>query len=422
MLREDNQKKEENNMKFPSILCEYTYAHAVVMNSAADKYLDMLHLDMVSIDDLKNGNIVIPPHAVPVPPRAFLKKLFYARFHRHALILNGRLSDDSKSEEFQEKMFQSALKFQRGLEEYLSGFLAFLGSIDVSQYETDSVAELYWKNIQGYRNLIHSLHIVDTTAEEFMSFGYLKDETLDDIFQLVRDLHCEEYFKLRPRYKYDKPEMKIFKQDSVTVEYGGKEYNLEDYVREVCNNQVGRILTGYIVRYDTQWIPSILYNVTRNHRKLRRCANCGKPFIVSASRRKYCSQTCQKNENIKLAQNKKSRQTRSHEQNYRQRFYKAYDRCHAKNKLSNFDLDCMNIPGPEYHGDPDKMRGPNKMRAHADHTLVNCLKRYNKDGFRKAINELIEFQNIRRAFGLISENEYIDWLDNSKIYSKSKRP
>ncbi|MCI1308031.1 MAG: hypothetical protein LKG42_08440 [Eubacterium sp.] len=422
MLREDNQKKEENNMKFPSILCEYTYAHAAIMNSAGNNLLDMLHLEMISINDVENGNISIPPNAVPVPPRILLKALFYVRFHHHVLILNGRLSDGNKSEEIQEKIFESSLKFQKDLEHYLSSFLEFLGSIDISQYETDSITKKYWKNIDGYRNLIHSLRIIDITTEEFMNFGNLRVETLDDIFQTIGDLDCKEMFDPRPRYAYDKPETKISAQDHVTVEYGGKEYDLADYIREVCNNQVGRVLSGYIVQYDTQWIPSILYNVTRNHRKLRRCANCGKPFIASESRRKYCSEACRKNIDIKLQQNKKSRQVRKHEQNYRQRFYKAYDRCHAKNKLSNFDLDCMNIPGPEYHGDPDKMRGPNKMRAHADHTLVNCLKRYNKDGFRKAINELIEFQNIRRAFGLISENEYIDWLDNSKIYSKSKRP
>lgn len=409
-------------MKFPSILCEYTYARAAVMNSAGNKLLDILHLDVVSIDDVKNGNIVIPPNAVPVPPRIFLKALFYARFHRHAYFLTGRLSSGGKSEKFQEKMFDLTLKFQQDLEDYLSGFLTFLESTDVSQYETGSITKKYWKNIQGYRYLIHSLRIIDITAEEFMSFGYLKDETLDDIFQAIGDLHCREMFDPRPRYKYDKPETKISAQDHVTVEYGGKEYKLEDYIREVCNNQVGRVLSGYIVQYDTQWLPSILYNVARNHRKLRRCANCGKPFIVTESRRKYCSQTCQKNENIKLLQNKKSRQTRKHEQNYRQRFYKAYDRCHARNKLSDFDLEWLNIPGPEYHGDPDKMRKPNKTRAHADHTLVNCLRRYNKDGFHTAINELIEFQDIRRAYGLISDDEYIDWLDNSRIYSKSKRP
>jgi hypothetical protein len=408
-------------MKFPSILCEYTYARAVFMNSAADKVLDMLHLDMVSIDDVNNGNIAIPPHAVPVPPHAFLKKLFYARFHKHTYFLNGRISAGSKVEKIQEKIFELSLKFQKDLEEYLSGFLDFLGGIDVSQYQTDAKKTMLWKNLNRYRNLIHSLRIIDTTADEYMNFGNLGRETLDDIFQFIDILHCSELFNPCPRYIYDKLAMKISTQDCLTVDYGGKEYSLEEYIREVCNNQVGRVLTGYIVQYDTQWIPTILYNVTRNHRKLRRCANCGKPFIISESRRKYCSIACRKNIDIKLQQNRKSRQVRKHEQNYRQRFYKAYDRCHAKNKLSDFDLDCMNIPGPEYHGDPDKMRKPNKMRAHADHTLTNCLKRYNKEGFRQAVNELIEFQNVRRAYGLISDDEYIDWLDNSKIY-KSKRP
>ncbi len=410
-------------MKFPNIIIKKEKFDFLLNNSFNARVIEQTDLPLLSNQDIKNARVNIDHDSILIPPEIYLKYMFIRRHDRSEYSYYCTASKEDVSDDDQLVTdLRENLTFVNGLKEFLSDFIILIKSPDFHRLAEGAPGCFDPRSVHEYELLVRSLSLLSSIGDQYLQYGYLDHEFMASAYLLFRELHSEKMFKPVPYFSFDKPELKISAYDPVTVTYEGKEDSQDQCLDDLRKNQVGCQVSFYIVKYDTQLALSILDYISRNNRQLRKCAVCGKPFIVSKYRKKYCSEECRNNVEVKVKQNLPTRKDHRREENYRQRFYKAYDRAHTQNNLAEFDLEKLNIPEPEQRGTSVQQQKLSKKREYIINTLDSCCnKRYNRKGFHQAIHELISYQQMRRDWGFISQKEYEDWLDNSKIYNNSGR-
>lgn len=409
-------------MKFPSIIIRKEECNLLMNNDFHTSVVEQVDLPLLSSQDLNDAEVNLFHDSILMPPEMYLKYIFLKRHDRSEYSYYCTSSEENISDDDQLiEDLKESLTFANELKEFLSDFIILMKSPGFHRLAESAPDCLDPEGVHEYERLVGSISLVNSISDKYLQYGYLDHQFMTAVYLQFRELHGKNTFIPVPYFTFDNPEIQISALNPLTVAYKGKGHNQSQFLDDIYNDQVGCRISFYRIQYDTQPALSILDYLSRNSRHTKRCPVCGRQFIVSKYRKKYCSEECRNNIELKTKQNFPTQKNRRREINYRQRFNKAYDRFHAQSSLADFDLKKLNIPEPEQRGTSAQRQELSKKRRYIVNTLDSCCKRYNRKGFHQAINELISYQQLRRDWGFISRKEYEDWLDNSKISSNLGR-
>lgn len=308
----------------------------------------------------------------------------------------------------------------------------------VDKYLMPDFSDLYFE-LNEYRRLCRNIKITQEVAEFIFQRSSVTPLFFEEICRLLvpideydlpyetmpegtitpvvdkRDFHDipeNDYFTLPGRdveriYKINEDENGI-KVDDVPLNQF-----LEEALRRPCAKE-----NQYLVHNDLQMIYTIFDYLASHKIHVRRCEACQRIFFPNGSNVKYCSEECRRLGRIR--RNRRSGSKNTEEHNFSQRLIKRYDKYHKHGKQKEFDLGCLHIPEEDMDRSVplDLLESLNEERRKIISGLENVVyKRYNHRRFVQLINRLIQYQQKRRACGLIPGEEYLKWIKMSgRIY------